>query len=262
MTTTTITPAEVPSLDVSDTQPVPLTRMVGVELRKMWDTRAGMWLLIVIAAVTVLVTTAMFIWGNDDDLTFINLMSFAGIPQGVLLPVLAILLVTQEWGQRTGLVTFSLVPHREKVLVAKLTAALIFVLAALAIAVLIAVLLASVSPASDPWQGFEVAMLAKLTLAAVLGAVWGYAFGAALLNSALAIVVYFAVPMVVSIVSAIWASVREKLLWFDLGSSSSLLYEPNDLSGEQWAQIATGTLIWIVLPLAIGVVRILRSEVK
>ena len=96
----------------------------------------------------------------------------------------------------------------------------------------------------------------------MLGAVWGYAFGAALLNSALAIVVYFAVPMVVSIVTAIWTSVQEKLLWFDLGSSSSLLYEPNDLSGEQWAQIGTGTLIWIVLPLVIGVARILRSEVK
>ena len=38
------------SLDLSQTPKVPLTRLVRVELRKMADTRAGIWLLIAIAA--------------------------------------------------------------------------------------------------------------------------------------------------------------------------------------------------------------------
>ena len=40
-------------------------------------------------------------------------------PQGFLLPVMGILLVTQEWTQRTGMVTFTLEPHRGKVIAAK-----------------------------------------------------------------------------------------------------------------------------------------------
>ena len=39
--------------------------------------------------------------------------------------MLGILLVTSEWGQRTGMVTFTLEPHRGKVIAAKVVAALV-----------------------------------------------------------------------------------------------------------------------------------------
>ena len=44
---------------------------------------------------------------------------------GIILPVLAILLVTGEWSQRTALTTFTMEPRRERVVLAKLAAALI-----------------------------------------------------------------------------------------------------------------------------------------
>ncbi|WP_067428658.1 ABC transporter permease [Nocardioides jensenii] len=248
-------------IDISESHRPSFLRLVGVEIRKMTDTKAGLWLLIVIGAVTVIINAAFLIWG-PDDLTFNDFLQFSGMPQGILLPVLAVLLVTQEWGQRTGLVTFSLVPHRGRVLVAKLAAAIVFVLAAFAVAVLIATLLTPISGASDGWDGVSVGWLSRSILALVIGAVWGYAFGAALLNSAFAIVSYFAVPMVVSIVTAIWTSAQEKLLWFDLSTSSTRLFESDSLSGEEWAQIGTGVLLWVALPLAIGVWRILRAEIK
>ena len=34
------------------------------------------------------------------------------------------------------------------------------------------------------------------------------------------------------------------------------------MSGEQWAQLGTSTLIWVVLPFVVGMVRVLRAEVK
>ncbi|MGZ5410199.1 MAG: hypothetical protein ACXWDJ_09430, partial [Aeromicrobium sp.] len=112
---------------------IPMSRLVKVELRKLVDTRAGMWLLISIAAlsalvmviliwvlaandesatfedfvgamstpmgiVAALITTGLLIWGNDDDLTFGTMSGLMNIPTGFLLPVLAILLVTSEWG--------------------------------------------------------------------------------------------------------------------------------------------------------------------
>ena len=119
------------TLDVSGTPPVPLSRLVRVELRKMADTRAGLWLLSTIGVVTVLVIVAFFVVGESSDRTFLALLGFASIPQGVLLPVLGILLVTQEWGQRTAMVTFTLVPNRGQVLLAKCLAAVVFVLGGL-----------------------------------------------------------------------------------------------------------------------------------
>ena len=41
----------------------------------------------------------------------------------VILPIIAILSVTSEWSQRTGLTTFTLVPHRGRVMLAKALAA-------------------------------------------------------------------------------------------------------------------------------------------
>src|SRR5689334_413530 len=91
------------TLDISQTPQVPLSRLIKVELRKMLDTRSGMWLMIAMGAVTVVASTLFGIFGHDQDRTFYNFMQFAGAPQGFLLPVMGILLVTQEWSQRTGM---------------------------------------------------------------------------------------------------------------------------------------------------------------
>ena len=37
----------------------------------------------------------------------------------IILPMIAILSVTSEWSQRSGLTTFTLVPHRGRVILAK-----------------------------------------------------------------------------------------------------------------------------------------------
>ena len=42
----------------------------------------------------------------------------------IVLPVIAILSVTSEWSQRSGLATFTLVPHRERVIAAKAIASI------------------------------------------------------------------------------------------------------------------------------------------
>lgn len=259
----TQTPALEPGMiDISESRRPSIAKLIGVEIRKMTDTRAGLWLLIAIGAITVLVNTLFLIFGETEELTFLAFVQFSGTPQGLLLPVLAILLVTQEWGQRTGLVTFTLVPHRSKVLVAKLVAAVLFVLAAFVVALLVALVLTPIAGAVDPWQDVSAGYMSRLVLALLIGAFWGYAFGIALLNSAFAIVAYFAVPTVVSIVSAIWTSMQDKLLWLDLNTSLGHLFMPSTPDGEAWAQIATGVLFWIVVPMVIGWVRVTRSEIK
>lgn len=90
------------TLDFSDARSIPMTRLVGVELRKLGDTRAGKWLLIGIAAITLTVITIFFLTAAESDRTFLNLVGITATPQGFLLPVLGVLLVTSEWTQRTG----------------------------------------------------------------------------------------------------------------------------------------------------------------
>ena len=249
-------------LDVSDTRPIPLTRLIRVEMRKMRDTRSGTWLLALVGAVAVLVTAGFFIFGEQDSRTFLNLLAMAGIPLGFALPVLGILLICSEWGQRTALVTFTLTPHREQVLLAKVAAALLFAVGGIVVAAIPAAILALVGGADAPWDGVTAAVLARVLLAFVLGVVWGLAFGAALLNSALAIVAYFLVPTLISIVGGIWSGAGDTLQWFDLNQSSSVLYDSGTVTGSQWAHLATGILVWVALPAVIGTWRILRSEVK
>ena len=84
--------------------------MIGVELRKMFDTRSGFWLLASIGIASVLATGAVILFAPDDAQNYDTFASAIGFPMAVILPMIAILAVTSEWSQRTGLTTFTLVP--------------------------------------------------------------------------------------------------------------------------------------------------------
>lgn len=250
------------TLDVSGTKPVPFGRLVNVELRKMYDTRAGMWLLIAILLITAAITTVFFFAAPQDELTFLNFLAATATPQGFLLPVLGILLVTGEWGQRTTLTTFALVPSRSRVVAAKVVSAVIFGLGAIVVAVVVAALATLVAGTPDAWENIGVDDMGKFALLQVSGVVQGLAFGLILLNSAAAIVAYFVLPIAFSIVASLWSWLNQYAAWLDLGTSQQPLFEGVDLTGEQWNQLLTSSLIWIVVPFLAGVWRVLRAEIK
>ncbi len=250
------------TLDVSATSKVPLARVVKVEMRKMVDTRAGLWLIIAIIAITALITVIFMLTADDGDRTFTNFMGIMATPQGFLLPVLGILLVTQEWSQRTGMVTFTLEPHRGKVITAKVFAALIYGLLAVVVAIVFATLGTLASGGPDAWVNIGPDDFAKFALLQGTGVLQGLAFGLIFLNSAAAIVTYFVLPIAFSIVASLWSALSDIAPWVDLGTSQQPLFSGQNLTGEEWAQVATGTLIWVVLPFVAGLVRVLRAEVK
>lgn len=250
------------TLDVSGTKPVPFSRLTSVELRKMSDTRAGMWLLISIVLITLAIVTLFFFLGDEQERTFINFVGITATPQGFLLPVLGILLVTSEWGQRTTLTTFALEPSRSRVIAAKVAAALILGFAAIVLAVTIAALATVVGGAEDGFSNIGVDDMGKFALLQVSGILQGLAFGLIFLNSAAAIVCYFVLPIAFTIVANIWGALRDVAPWVDLGTSQQPLFGAVDVTGEQWAQVATSSAIWILLPCLLGLVRVVRAEVK
>ena len=87
---------------------IPLRRITRTELRKMFDTRSGFWLLASIAILALLATATVILFGNADEMTYSTFVAAIGIPMTLVLPVMAILSVTAEWSQRSGLTTFIL----------------------------------------------------------------------------------------------------------------------------------------------------------
>ena len=250
-------------LDLSTTTRPPMSRLVKVELRKMVDTRAGMWLMIAIGVITVVAIVIFGLAASEEDRTFNNFMGFAGTPQGFLLPVMGILLVTQEWSQRTAMVTFTLEPHRSRTLAAKVYAALLLGVAAILLAFATAALATVVFGGDNAFDSFGLIDLAKYGVLQATGVLQGLAFGLLFLNSAAAIVTYFVLPISFSIVAEIWGWLNERAPWIDLGTAQAPLFEePGNLSGEQWAQVLVTGLIWVIIPFVVGLWRMLRAEVK
>lgn len=243
---------------------VPLGRLVAVELRKMIDTRAGFWLLAVIGLIDLLIMLAMVLWVDKEFLDFSTFLAAMALPMNLLLPVLGVLSITQEWGQRTALVSFTLVPRRARVIVSKLLAVVVLALVSLVVAMVLAAIGAVLGGGDDVWS-METRDLVAWPVLQVIGLIHGFAFGMLLLSSALAIVVYvvylFLVPTVFQVLSGVtdWGDGLQR--WFDFGTLQGQVF--NDPQPDNiWLRLLVSGLVWLGIPFAVGLWRVLRSEVK
>lgn len=249
-------------LDLSASTRPPMSRLVKVELRKMVDTRAGMWLMIAIGVITVVAVVIFGLAADEQDRTFGNFMGFTGTPQGFLLPVMGILLVTQEWSQRTAMVTFTLEPHRSRTLAAKVYAALLLGLAAILLAFAVAAIATVVFGRDHGFDDVHAIDFVKFGILQASGILQGLAFGLLFLSSAAAIVTYFVLPTVFSIIANVWSFLSDKAAWIDFSTAQGPLFDPGGLTGREWAQLAVTGTAWVVLPFVVGLWRMLRAEVK
>lgn len=248
--------------------PIPFTRLAGVEARKMFDTRSGFWLLAGIGIAATLATAAVIVFAPDDAQVYGNFASAVGFPMALLLPVIAILSVTSEWTQRSGLTTFALVPHRGRVLLAKAVVAVVVGVVSMLLAMGIGALgqlLGAAVHGVDPVWDFALSQLATIVLANVLGLLMGFTLGVLLRSSPAAITAYvvyaFLVPTMAGLLAAYQSWFADVQGWVDFQYSSTLLYE-GGLSSSEWARLGVSGLIWLVVPLVVGVLLVRRSEVK
>ena len=253
------------TLDVSGTKPVPFSRLVSVELRKMADTKAGLWLLGLIVGITAVFMVIFFVVADSDDRVFGNFIGIASTPQGFLLPVLGILLVTSEWSQRTAMVTFALEPSRPRVILAKVVAAVVVGIGAFVAAIAIGALCTLVGGSDEGFEGLRASVFLLFFGLQVLSVLQGLAYGLILLNTPAAIVAFFVLPIASSIIFNLVSGLRDSAPWLDLGTAQQPLFEAGTgaaLTGEQYAQLGTTALIWILLPFVAGWFRVMRAELK
>lgn len=251
---------------------IPFSRLLAVEFRKSWDTRASFWLLFAIGAIVLLAELATSIVTGVQgvqDITYGVFASVTGFITSVLLPVLGIMLVTSEWSQRTAMVTFSLEPRRTRVVQAKLLVGLIWtavtVVFALIMGAVFNLLYGAISGHLDwsiGWAG-----LTGFVLTQTMAMLGGFALAALILNTPAAIVVFFAykwmVPALLGVGSALMGWFKSFAEWIDFQQAQARLYDGFwNMSGTEWGKLVVSGLLWLALPLALGLWRIMRAEVK
>ncbi|HWJ81382.1 MAG TPA: ABC transporter permease [Nocardioides sp.] len=260
------------TLDLSGTRPTPLRRLVLVELRKSYDTRAGFWLLFTIALLITLIELVTLIAVNAQD----ALMDFTAFTGSVffvclvLAPLLGIMLVTTEWSQRSAMVTFALEPERLKVLAAKLVTAVLLGLATVVLMFAVATVCTAICEVLQPeltqwaveWQFLLVG--APLTLTVTM--LFGFALACLFLNTPASIVSFLLIWLtslpVLGVIAGLIPAFEDAVPWLAVQINVLELSDGFPGSASEWGQLLVTLLVWIVVPLGLGAWRILRAEVK
>jgi hypothetical protein len=247
---------------------IPLSRVIRVELRKMFDTRSGFWLIASIAITGLVATIATIAFAPDKDLTYYTFAKAIGFPITVILPMVALLSITSEWSQRSGLTTFTYVPSRRRVVGAKTLSSVTVAVASMVFAFVIGavgnVVGSTIAGTPTVWD-LSVGHATTIVLGNLVSLLTGTMIGMLLRSSAGGLVVYFVVTLLVPNLSSLLAASQDwfKNLqpWVDLGYAQTYLFEGMH-TGAQWAHIATAVGLWIVLPGIFGLRLVMRSEVK
>jgi ABC-2 type transport system permease protein len=240
--------------------PIAFGRLLRAEWRKTTGTRAARWLLAAVALTTIGGLEIPLLFPRDISQSRASYLTWAGLGLTRLLPIVLMLAMTAEWSQRTALITFTQEPRRARVLAAKIATGLgislagaVYALGATELAVTVA--RAAGRDVSTSWNwpqltGFAVFVLLTSSI--------GIAFGTLLHNTAVAIVTYFALAGAVSLLMI--PALQTAGNWINTGQTYSWVLD------GQWdghaAQITTSTLLWVIVPLALGLLRTLRRDVR
>ncbi|AQP44403.1 hypothetical protein [Tessaracoccus flavus] len=184
------------------------------------------------------------------------------MPVQYLFAPLIVLLTTSEWGTRSVMTTFTLVPRRGLVIAAKAIVT--------AVATLLVWGLASALGIASTYLGRDVAGMntagmwipAKDVLLDLLAfcLFMASAFGIGLLvqNSAAAIAIVLVGPMAIQILRQFSEWMSETFAWVDMNGVAQQMQMGGDPG--MWPQLLVASVFWVVLPLVGGVWWTFRRE--
>lgn len=247
----------------AEPRPVTVRALVAVETRKLVDTRASVWIQVVVLVLCLAVTIAAFALPVDSRTQHV-FVGYSGAVVSILLPMVAILALTSEWANGSILTPAVLVPRRWQILAAKFVALFLFATAwtALCLAIGTVATVAGGPEARDAAWDMGAGDVATFWIGIVLSTTMGAAFGAAFMNPAIAIVVYLVLPLAWSIVSQLVEVVGDLSRWLDSSVTFSHLLDGTMDEATDWWEVAASTGVWIALPLVVGLVRLSRREVS
>jgi len=226
-----------------------------VECRKATDTRGARWLFGVVALLGVV----SCLLSEPASASLEDFVGGAVLPLVAVMPVLAVIISTNDYSTRFAVVTFALVPRRMRVLTARLAATVVVVVAtALASALLAVVAFWAVHfpalPSTDiVATSRAVASVSGVALAASL---FGAGVGSLIRNTPVAVAITLLVPLsfditMVLIAPAVapWVSALAFSAWLS-EPTLHMASSPDGAPGISAAAASFG--LWTVLPLVTG----------
>lgn len=246
--------------------------LVKAESRKYVNTRAALVLSILTAAALALATIGAIATypelikaATGTDLLFLPLAVTS-----ILTAVIVILPVTSEWTQRGALTTFVVEPRRERVVAAK---ALVSLGVALAVWMACQLSWAVFNAAGAAVHGLEASWEFHWTrwLGGVefllLNAAVAFALALLLRNTALTVTVFVAAPVAVGALSQFGELLAKIAAWLRTPGASLDTILAAQKGGQTpdatlWGQFTVGIILWIVVPLIIGLWLSCRADAK
>jgi ABC-2 type transport system permease protein len=241
----------------------PLARLIRVELRKLVDTVAGRWLLVVTGVLVLGALGVSVASASDTGIDLFSLLRNALVPVALLLPVMGVLLVSGEFATRSVLVTFTLVPSRGRVVAAKAAAAVVLAVVVTVVTGLLAAAAAGgleLSGESVRWS-VEPAVLGQLLAFQLINVLVGFGFGLLFQSTALGVVAYLVVPTLIGFVVVLMPSSGDLAPWLDLAAGTEPLLLDSVADAGQWLHAASVTAVWAGVPSVFGWLRLRHREI-
>lgn len=259
MTTATLKLPALAAASPADAR-VPFHKLVAIELRKTVNSRGAFWFAITILTAMIALMIGTVFGGEQIDQTVTTYYTNGAQLIDVLLPVVALLLVSSEWTHRSAMTTLTQQPRRVELLLTKLSASVILGLVASAacIAAAFAIGLVAANDSAGA-MSFNWEIVGQTSLMVLLSVARGFAFGAAFLRSSPAIVGLMLFPAIVLILGT-FGAIQSVIQWVDLGAASAPVTE-QVMNATEWKFFLVSSISWAVVPLAIGWWRVMRSEV-
>lgn len=236
----------------SDANCVRLSSIVKAEARKATDT---------IVAKTIIITTAFLTLGMflvsifrfEDSAPWTDPFMAISSPATTLLAIIIILLICEEWTRGTALVTYTFIPQRNKVILAKLIILLVFFLGTIivlyAFSAIASIIASGIYSYTISWSA-SISSVVRLMLPLFVNMLFGFSMAIATQETTIALGLYFVIPPITVVASQL-PVIGPYSKWFSLEHSSSLFIA--GASGVTGAQYICSIIIWIVLPCIIGI---------
>jgi ABC-2 type transport system permease protein len=240
--------------------PIRFDRLLRVEWRKSIDTRAARWLVTAIAILTAGAAMIPLFLPQEMQQSWPSYLGMTALVLALLLPLVSIMTLTSEWGQRSVLVTFTQEPRRHRVVAAKVLSGLALALlgAVFAFAISAAAMAASDTLGRSVTWSMDWKHITGFALFVIVNSLMGMAFGALLLNTPAAVVLFLVLPTLWTLLSFGWLENLGR--WLDTAQTYRYILA-SDWNGHT-GPILVSLAVWVALPLVLGTVRTLRREVS
>ena len=236
-----------------------ISRATVLELRTSIRSRSRRWLLIASGVVGLLSAGLVASTGSAQDHTFTVISFYTQSAISLPLPLVSVLLMTQEFGRRASSATVGLGMSLDATIVAKLLASAVIAVAGAGYGVLISLVATSAAaPAADQgrWDAIGLIILGSV-LVQLIAQLSGAGWGLLLRSSSLAIAADVVVPLGLWIVTGSVPALQGVQAWLAPFSSVRNLLSGH-MDAERWAQVGVIALVWVVGLNAAGILRLHR----